>query len=639
MGNNTIGVITRHTSDFQDILMKAPVNLVVMKPNELTLHDLDAMDAIAVIGGTHEEPLIFLPRDRVVLEKQLKNGKRIFSEFCGSIGHLYFAPPVTTRFDRLIFCGEEGDIDGLLPGDLLEEQCNLRIKPHDIACSTNRPILQYANVKAHSHMENIENLPGSISDRALWFDDPENLLVCNFRMADWVKTRFAPREKWRSVVDYIVSWLCGVPVKLERPDEAYHLRANDSSTPLDQQVASSVAQSIAWFSDAQMLVNEGKDGVKEGLGTEIYPGGKQRELAWIRADCTAETSLAFYMNYLRTGNDRDKEISDALISVCFDFMQYKDNGPLKGMLRWTEEAWGVCYQDDAARVLIPQLLKCLYSGSKEYLDECVDALQFLVRTTGTDGTRVQRTDNINLTEEHLSLLASTPGNYLCAHYNAFYLGALLLAYKITGIESFKQVGINGLETLMSVYPDTRREYSETQEVCRLIMPLSWLYWISGDDRHKEWLYKVTADLQRFRHESGGYLEWDTGYSSDRNESNEGEESTLLTRNGDPVVDLLYSLNWLPMGFAQAYFVTKDPYFKELWEGIAAFFHATQIQSSNKQIHGAWARALDVELMEVYGLAADVGWGPWAIESGWTVAEISAGLSMGLLEKDLTKHYG
>ncbi len=29
---------------------------------------------------------------------------------------------------------------------------------------------------------------------------------------------------------------------------------------------------------------------------------------------------------------------------------------------------------------------------------------------------------------------------------------------------------------------------------------------------------------------------------------------------------------------------------------------------------------------------------WAIESGWTVAEIAAGLYMGLLEKQLGLHY-
>lgn len=633
-----IGIITRHPSDLLDILQQAPISTIVMKPEEVRGHDLGLCTAIAILGGTDNEPLLFLPQDRVALERQLRSGKRIFSEYCASLGDLYYEAPVATRFERLVYCGGTGVIEGLQPGEILDSQCNSRIRPHEIACAKRRPILQYANVKAHSKVEVGEAIPGGISDRALWLDEPDNLLVCNFRLADCLKTRFAPVEKWQSVIHYIVAWLCGEPIELPTFPSACRFQDFDPLSSLQEQVEAGIARSLSWYEAAGMLVNGGRDGVKEGLGTEVYPGGGQRVIPTIRADCTAETSLAFYMNYLRTGKIEDKDVAQRLIAVCFDHMQYKEEGPLKGMLRWTQEAWGVCYQDDAARVLIPQLLHALYSGTDEYLAECVDALHFLVRTTGTDGTRVQRTDNIHLSPERLAALATEPGHFYSAHYNAYYLGALLLAYRLTGIEVFKQVGIKGLEALMAVYPNTRREYSETQELCRLILPLSWLYWVTGEARHKEWLYQATADLLRFKHPSGGILEWDSGYRSDRNDAQEGEESTLLVQNGDPVVDQLYSMNWLPIGFSQAYLVTKDRYFMEQWEEVARFFISTQIHSSNPMIHGAWARAFDVEKKQVYGLTADVGWGPWAIESGWTVAEIAAGLNMGLLAEQLMKHY-
>jgi len=73
---------------------------------------------------------------------------------------------------------------------------------------------------------------------------------------------------------------------------------------------------------------------------------------------------------------------------------------------------------------------------------------------------------------------------------------------------------------MDAYPNTRREHSETQEMCRLILPLAWLYWVTNDDEHKEWLYRVTKDLQRVRHSSGAYLEWDTGYQANRSAKND-----------------------------------------------------------------------------------------------------------------------
>ena len=74
------------------------------------------------------------------------------------------------------------------------------------------------------------------------------------------------------------------------------------------------------------------------------------------------------------------------------------------MMRWSEQGWGICYQDDVARAIIPQLLKCLYLNTKHYLQECVNALEFLIKTTGTDGTRVFRTENINLDEKEIERL-------------------------------------------------------------------------------------------------------------------------------------------------------------------------------------------------------------------------------------------
>lgn len=191
---------------------------------------------------------------------------------------------------------------------------------------------------------------------------------------------------------------------------------------------------------------------------------------------------------------------------------------------------------------------------------------------------------------------------------------------------------------MGVYPETKREQSQTQELCRLVLPLAWMYWVTGKTEHKDWLYRVVGDLQQVKHSSGAYLEWDDGYKAAMRHAMGEGESSLLARNGDPVVDLLYSNNWLPVGFMQAYFVTKDEMFLKLWEEHAAFLISAQIVSDNPMIDGGWARAFDVNLREVFGSPADAGWGPWAIESGWTVAEITSGLLMGLLKDRLLPAY-
>jgi hypothetical protein len=43
-------------------------------------------------------------------------------------------------------------------------------------------------------------------------------------------------------------------------------------------------------------------------------------------------------------------------------------------------------------------------------------------------------------------------------------------------------------------------------------------------------------------------------------------------------------------------------------------------------------------MEVFAVPFDLGWGPWSIESGWTVGEIGAGLAMGAMRERLAGFY-
>ncbi len=637
MTKKIIAVITENDSDLLNVLKQnSSLELRVLRTRDLKEDVLEACHAIAILGGATKDPVLFRPRDRAVIEAQLHKGKKVFSEFCSSIGHVYSQDASTTRFERLCFCHDCISIEGIAPGDLLDDQCNIRIKPWDITCTDARPLFQYVRVNEHSSMDVNRITFDKIDERAIWFEQ-QSLLVCAFQLSNFLKARFAPAQRWLCLVRYILEWLCETDIDMLYAKPGYQLHPCDGSAGFDEQLDDCIKRGLAWFEHAGLLVEHGKEGLREGVATEIYPDGSQRMLESLRPDCMGEVSLAFFLHSLNTGGKTSNEIADNLTSFFLPDMQVTDRGPFEGMLRWSSMAWEVCYQDDVARALIPVLLRCLFTGEKRYLDACVSALWFLVKTTGTDGTRIFRTDLKDLTEEKLKALASEPGNFPCAHYNAYYHAALLLAYRLTGIDMFRQIGVKGLETIMSVYPNTVREHSETQEMCRLVLPLAYLYWITGAAQHKDWLYQVAEDLQRFRHFSGGYAEWDTGYQSVRFGKN-GEECSLLTKNGDPVADLLYSVNWLPSGFIQAYMITGDPYFKACWKDIARFMISAQVHSANTAINGGWARAMDMERMEVFALPNDVGWGPWAMESGWTVGEILSGLLLGQQCDSLIKHY-
>jgi hypothetical protein len=632
-----IGVVSAGSCDFLDILARSGRKVRVLRPAAVRTGSLRDAEALLILGGTEPVPLLLDPRARVVVEEYIATGKRVFAEYCESITDtLYCAPPESTRFQRLV-CRGKG-IPGLEPGDILDDQCNSRVAPY-YSGSGQPPLLAYAaSLVDHRKTELRDEGPGDVARRALWLERP-NLLVATFRLSSFHRARFAPLGRWRAVVAHVLGWLCGEPVEVDVLPERYRLGPPERDRDADLAVSlrPCVDRAVGWFTRARMLVDSGRGGAREGLGTEIAPDGRQRVAGSIRNDCTGEVGLAFFMHHLLTGSRRSLRLADNLLGLCFGTYLVRD-GPHRGMMRWTNSAWGVCYQDDAARVLIPGLLRSFYGGDGRYVDACVDALRFLVRTTGTDGTRVSRTDVVTLTPERAAELASAPGGLPSGHYNAWYHAALLLAYKVTGIEEFRSVAVRGLETIMAAYPETRREISETEELCRLVLPLAWLFWVTGEKRHRGYLDRVVSDLDVFAHPSGAYLEWDTGYRAALSRNLEGE-SSLLARNGDPVVEMLYSLNWLPAGFAQAYLVTGDPAFLERWRRIARFFLNAQISSSDPMIDGAWTRALDVELMEVYGVPNDVGWGPWAIESGWTVGEVAAGLATGLLAGSLAPRYG
>ena len=65
------------------------------------------------------------------------------------------------------------------------------------------------------------------------------------------------------------------------------------------------------------------------------------------------------MHFLAFGDARSLERAQNLEAFVYDKMQIR-SGRFQGMLRWTDIAWEVCYQDDMARAMLVTLFKALY---------------------------------------------------------------------------------------------------------------------------------------------------------------------------------------------------------------------------------------------------------------------------------------
>ena len=613
-------LMTEAANDLTDVLESCGIDIDRMTVKDAIGADISCYDAFCLLGYEKKPDA----RLHQKLEQAAAAGKRIFVEATGSFYGIYSDAPKDTTRSRLIYVSpENGDgIPGLCTGDLLDDQANRMMRPWNTVAGY-QPLLVYKeHIIAHTHLNASREEILTDSSAGLWMIG-ENIMMTSFHLHNFSKARFSPRAAWEKLILYIARWITGnKPQYLPKPVVTYGVQEDLTDDAIFERCKkNAIDRGISWLKG--FLVDDGYGGLKEGMRHNIDPEGKQDHLNIVRNDCSGEAAGAFKMYAHLYGENRG--IAEHIDSYTYGPMLIK-GGLFDGFMRWSDEAWQVCYQDDVARCVLPGLYDALFLGHNEVYPEICRALDFLLRTTAKDGCRTWRTDMYHMDAHSFEELTSAEHGTHAAHYNAYYHAALLLAYRYGKDERYLTVAKNGLEKLMSLYPNTQREQSETQEMCRLIFPLAALYEQTGEMKHKEMLYRVTNDLMAHKHPSGGFYEWDTDYKAACSRESTGECS-ILTENGDPVADLLYSVNWLPIGFAYAYHVTGDKLFYDLWRDVVSFCIKTQMFSENPESDGAWCRAFDMELWEVCGCPHDIGWAPNVCETGWTTAEILMGMML------------
>lgn len=607
-------LITDEESDLSLLLRRVFTEVTVLS-SRARYADPDGYDALCILGGNTDEGIVLNAPLRMCADAFRAQGKPMLCEFARSVASSQIRGLLPTTHHRMVFSDKAFAVPGLVTGDVLDGHENAYIRYGYVPDVY--PILScHEYVCAHSHIDmSEEEYKKGIP--AMWRSD--NLLVCAFRLCNFRRARLAPRRSFEALIAAILRFLAGetVEVSFEAPVCRYEAHRVEKASD----VREAVRRGIAWFENADMLNDGGRDGVQEGLAHHISAkNGKQKRAVQVRADCTGEVAGAFMLHGLLAGKEDALAIAEEAFRFIFDYFQVKE-GYCKGMIRWTEVAWEQCYADDVARAMLGLLLRQHFDGKIPHFEEICLALDFLADSTNLDGVRAAVTDMRTLDKAKLAAGRTVKP---CAHFNCYYHAVLLLAYRAGGDKRYLETAERGLGCLMSHYPETLRETSETEENCRLLFPLAVLYEITGKAEHYEWISRIMAYIDEHRHECGAILEWDTGYKANCARNHTGE-CALLANNGDPVADLLYSNNWLPLGFAYAYFATGEERFRKAWCDTASFLLSCQTVSENKLLDGAWMRAFDVEAWEAYGVPHDAGWAPCCIETGWTVGEILMGL--------------
>lgn len=617
-------IVADKKSDFTEVLASCSAETERISFYDAIYRDLSVYDAFCILPKECGEYLD--PRLREKLERENRKGKRVFLQAVRSFhDHLCKEPEGTVKM-RLIYVepGSGAGIPGFATGDLLDDEAN-RMSVPEMHLEDMTPLLIYKeHIIAHIHTDMGREEILKEKRYGLW-KCGDSILWAAFILRNFNEARFGPRDRWQALIRYLVRWITGgVPSRMPEAVVRYGTPEDvDWPEVFEKCRREAIDRGIAWLD--RMLIDEGRGGIKEGIGHNIDPDGNQAVLPYFRTDCTGECAGAYKMYAYLNGKADYASRGREMDGMVYGPMMIRE-GVCSGMMRWCMNSWSVCYQDDVARAVLPGLYDCLFMGDGSRMEDICSAMDFLVKTTARDGLRIWRTDKYDMDEASVAALADQEHGVASAHYNSYYHAALLLAGKISGREKYIDTGRRGLETLMGLYPETVREQSETQEMCRLVLPLSILYQVTGEEGHRDMLYRVAKDLQRVRHPFGGYMEWDEGYKASFSRESLGECS-LLTKNGDPVADLLYSNNWLPMGFAYAWHATGDEWFGKLWRDSVAFCLRTQMHSENPLVDGAWCRGFDMDLKEAYAVPHDAGWACCASETGWTVAEILMGMMM------------
>lgn len=620
-----IGVIAKEENDVTKVLSQNFIEYQIINPAFQTLEDYSSL---VILGGTYEAPLSFDSYQRSQIETFIESGKKVWAEFVSGINTVTMEDVTNSRFERLVYLGK--DIEGLKAGEIMDNQATLRVVPFQEVKRERTPFLAFSTEHVHSAVPDDTLKEKKPLSQYAGFFERENVLYTSVQLANFHRNRYTPAARVQALISSILEWVTDqeiIKIDLEPIYSFYPFNQAESRQERQEKL---VKRALSWFEHSGTLIRDGAGGVYEGFATEINHLGIQKRAETIRADCMGEAALLYDLASVYFKDDYFLEVSKQLQDkLKKEFII--TSGKMKGFVRWSNVSYQSSYGDDAARMVIPLMLSDVLHESQDNRSEAQSILTHLVETTGPTGLRKGRVELEDLYDsEHVEYLQTFNEEFVSVHYNAYYHAALLLGYYLYGDEEYLNTAEKGLRTLMQAYPETLREQSQTQEEARFIFPLAMAYLVTKNEQYKRFLEKIMTSLEKRKTDVGCYLEWDEGYLAVMRNTEGDGECSLLSHNGDTIADLLYTNNWLPLAFSFAYLVTKETSYEDKFNLITDFFYRSQMKSNDKKLDGAWARGFDPELFEYFGSPADKGWGPYCIESGWTVAQIGAGTLFGLM---------
>jgi len=654
----SIVLVCRPNNDLHRILVENGISLRRCDTVAEAMGGAGEDDAVLILADGYPDQATQLSAE---FPAQAEGVGRVYVEFAEGLPGIDAAEICQPTWERL---GVASDVFGpeLCEGRILMAHgCQyLRVPP--------RPA-QLVSARIAGFDTAVYGLPESSAP--ILFEASSRLLVATTSLSHFRTARFAPSEAWRAVWRWILHWLSpelDLSCFSWQPSVAPSAGPDGASPAEDE----AIARGAGWYERARLFVHpdwagrvktgvnglptgiapgpgddwpagDGSLGMIEGANSSIHPDGSQNWVFDLRNDCMGEASMALALAGRLQDQPRWRELAANVNDFIYSCPAFS-GGPRAepesasyGLVAWTgnDASNGVYYGDDNARAMLGTIACATALGEPRWNERVFRCLLANLRTTGPSGFRGNRLEDATLQGKGWRYYWETDRQNLAPHYESWLWACFLWAYRQTGYEPFRERASRAIGLTMAGYPDQWRwTNGMQQERARMLLPLAWLVRVDDTAEHRAWLRQVTTDLLAFQDSCGAIREEVGGAGKGAygppptNEAYGTSEAPLIQANGDSLCDLLYTTNFAFVGLHEAAAATGDADLREAADRLAAFLCRIQVHSpEHPQLDGGWFRAFDFGRWDYWASNADLGWGAWSIESGWTQGWIAAILAL------------
>ena len=629
-------------------------------------------DALFLLADGYPAERTLVPAE--VWERVRGGQLRLYVEYPGAVPGVTLGEPVKARWDRVIVSS-----DAFSP----------RLEPLRILMAHSCQYLPADVPGAHLVLARVAGfdtavygLPGE--RHALLLECEEgNALVATTALSRFRKSRFAPAEAWRTVWTWVLRTVTGDD-SFDMPDWTPTVRPsfrrNDALGEDAEREA--VERGAEWFRNAKLFIHplwedeargrlhtwedgtgpgpdvgwplgDGSCGMTEGANSTILPDGSQLWRYFLRNDCMGEASMAVGLSEALGCNAWGRRVARNTNDFIYTYSNLarerraNPESPSYGLINWDTRApeGGIYYGDDNARSMLGTMAASAAVGTERWDEPLLRCLLANLRTTGPLGFRGGRISGNELERHGWRYFWHGERTHFAPHYESWLWACFLWAYARTGFAPFLDRAKKGIALTMEAYPDEWRWTNGIQqERARMLLPLAWLVRVEDAPAHREWLRFMAGELLAHQAECGAIREevGSRGKGSyappASNEAYGTSEAPLIQQNGDPLCDLLYTTNFAFAGLHEAAAATSDDALVQAENRLAEFLCRAQVRSEeHPELDGAWFRAFEFDRWDYWASNADLGWGAWSIESGWTQSWITAVLALRQMRTSLWEY--